>query len=78
MKYLIVLLVVGTAIWLWRSNRHEERSHTAAPPKKPQPKGAATVIVACQHCGLHLPKADAIQGAQGYYCDTEHRRHHEG
>jgi len=26
----------------------------------------------CQHCGLHIPKQEAIQEGQSYYCSQEH------
>jgi uncharacterized protein len=29
--------------------------------------------VACAHCGIHLPRAEAVSGQKGLYCSTEHR-----
>lgn len=77
MKYLVVLLVLGTAIWLWRSNRHAERSKSSSPPKKEPPQGNTHMVV-CQHCGVHLPETEATQGIRGYYCDPQHRSATEG
>ena len=32
-------------------------------------------MVACAHCGLHLPQPDAVEGEGGrHYCSAEHRR----
>jgi uncharacterized protein len=36
-------------------------------------------MVACAHCGLHLPAAEALPGGQGeHYCSLEHRVAGEG
>lgn len=84
MKYLLVLGVVLFGIWLWRHNRQAEarerqdaRSAPLAPDRSAAPRGA-TEMVACAHCGLHLPLADTEPGAQGRYCSPAHRRAHEG
>lgn len=31
-------------------------------------------MVACRHCGLHLPASDALAGPDGPYCSAEHLR----
>jgi uncharacterized protein len=66
-RLLFFALVVGVVWWLLRS-----RSRPAAPP----PPGASTPapMVACAHCGLHLPQSDAPADAAGrYYCSEAHR-----
>lgn len=74
MKYLLVLLVVVIAIGIWRSKRRvaaaaAERPSTAPALKKPQ------AMIACAHCGLHLPLADAVTNTSGQaFCSAEHRR----
>ncbi|MDO8904171.1 PP0621 family protein [Hydrogenophaga sp.] len=75
MKYLLVLAVILVAIYIWRNNRLRSdddkparkapRSNKLAPP---------TVMVACRHCGTHLPEAEAVKGRQGTYCSDEHLR----
>jgi len=76
MKYLLVLMVVSVAIWLWRKNRREEMQERATPPKKAAPPavGAPQAMVRCAHCGLHLPATDALPGPGGVYCSAAHRR----
>lgn len=73
MKYLLVLGVIAGAIWLWRHNREQAIKAQA----KPSPARSTKTMVACQHCGVHLPQADATPGTQGYYCGPEHQRQHE-
>ena len=80
MKYLLVLLVIVIAVGIWRNRRRAE--HLAAqrqarevgrrlPPQQD--------MVACAHCGLHLPRSDALvqnTAAQArYYCCEQHRAH---
>ena len=71
MKYLLVLAVVLVAAWIWRQRRSEEQQ--AAPPPR-RPPAVATPMVACRHCGLHLPLDQAVAGRHGHYCCAEHLR----
>jgi len=78
MKYLMVLMVVAVAIWIWRNNRREEiRSATA--PQRPRAVPGPQAMVRCAHCGLHLPAADAVAGrGSSSYCSDAHRQAAEG
>jgi uncharacterized protein len=79
MKYLLVLGVVLFAIWLWRHNRATETRNQEAqrPPPQPHPP-AVPNMVACAHCGVHLPQPDAVAGQRGHYCSQAHRQAREG
>jgi uncharacterized protein len=77
MKYLLVLAVVVVAIWLWRKARREELQSGTPPPPPPAPGAIAPpqAMLRCAHCGLHLPAADAVRGADGaVYCSAAHRQ----
>ncbi|MDR3065714.1 MULTISPECIES: PP0621 family protein [Comamonas] len=72
MKFLLVLLVVIVAVGIWRSKRRAE-----AVPHSPPASALKTAqtMVACAHCGLHLPQADAVTDTSGQsFCSAEHRR----
>lgn len=70
MKYLVLLLIVVAGIWWIRQQRR---------PRPPADnKTGPSVMVPCQHCGIHVPEADAVRGAQGLYCTAAHRDTHEG
>ncbi len=75
MKFALVIAVVLVAVWIWRNNRQSERNDTpgtaARRPASPAP------MVACAHCGLHLPQDEAVRGQRGVYCCHEHRRQAE-
>ena len=78
MKYVLVLLVVLVAAWV-ALGRHRGRGEPrdtakAAPPPKPAPGTAPQAMVACAHCGVHLPAADALVDPQARrYCSEAHR-----
>lgn len=81
MKYLLVVLVVLFAIWLWRHNRREPPQQTHRQPPPPAAFLAPPQdMVACAHCGLHLPLNDAVPGARVgvYYCGQAHRLQGDG
>jgi uncharacterized protein len=73
MKYLIWLFVVMGAIWWLRQQRTDNTTGQAS-PSHPQTQ----TMVACTHCGVHLPEGDALRGSDGVYCSDAHRQRHEG
>jgi len=79
MKYLLVLAVVLVAFWVWRNNRLTggDPHQPPANRKPPAPRPPVT-MVACRHCGTHLPENETVHGRLGVYCSTEHRHLGEG
>ena len=75
MKYLLVLLVIVVAVGIWRNKRRAELAERKAAAPRPAPAlKQPQNMVACAHCGLHLPQADAVtDGENHYYCSAEHR-----
>ena len=80
MKYLVLLVVLVLAYGWWSSQRRTDmRSkadtarHHATPPL-PAPQD----MVACTHCGLHVPRAEALTQGTAHYCCAEHRPPHAG
>ncbi|WP_298208901.1 PP0621 family protein [Acidovorax sp.] len=72
MKYLVLFVVLAVAIGIWRSRRTEE---DAAPkPSKSPPLALPQDMLACAHCGVHIPKAEAVMLGNQAYCCTEHRQ----
>lgn len=70
MKYLLVLLVVAVGLWLLLRPRRAQPTEPARRPPAPQPAD----MVACAHCDLRLPRAEAVFDAQGHaFCDEAHR-----
>jgi uncharacterized protein len=72
MKYLLVILVVGVVLWLMFGMKRR----VDKPPPQPGNRSAGQLpkMVACAHCGVHLPDKDAPHDAEGRpYCSDAHR-----
>lgn len=72
MKYLLVVAVVLVAFWIWRNNRRQEQAQRQT-MRPPAPPSIPVRMVACRHCGTHLPETEAIAGSRGVYCSQAHR-----
>lgn len=69
MKYLVLLIVLTVAVGIWRSRRSADDT-PRQPPCQPAPPQD---ILACAHCGVHIPKAEALMLGNQAYCCQEHR-----
>ncbi len=74
MKYLLLLVVLAVAGFIFFGRRRpppapgKPSARTARDPQAPQ------VMLACAHCGVHLPQAEARMDAAGHaYCSDAHR-----
>ncbi|HSV71810.1 MAG TPA: PP0621 family protein [Methylibium sp.] len=68
MKYLLLVAVVLVVWWLLRARPARPR-----PPTAPPPPADPQAMVRCRHCGLHLPRDEAVAGDDGPYCSDAHR-----
>lgn len=66
MKYLLVLVVVVVVLWLLLGRR------PAASSRRPRGDGAES-MVRCAHCGIHLPRSEALLIGGHTYCSPAHR-----
>jgi uncharacterized protein len=73
MKYLVLLIVLAVAVGIWRSRRPPAPHSTKSAPRAP---ALPQDMVACDHCGVHVPRADALVLGHHAYCCAEHRRQH--
>lgn len=70
---IIVAVVVGLAMWFLKGRRK------GAPPSAGagaagKPAAEPAPMVACAHCGVHLPRPEASFDAEGRtYCGDAHR-----
>ncbi len=73
LKWLLVVVIVVVAFYLWRSAR-ERDSDRPAPVAKPPAKANTSPqeMVRCAHCGVHLPRQDAYLNGPNLYCSTDH------
>ncbi len=72
---ILLLIVVVVAWWLFgRAARLRERDAARrAPPGAPPAPGAVQDMVACAHCGVHLPRGEAVLDGERSYCGQPHR-----
>lgn len=70
MKYLVLLVVLVLGYAWWRSQRHAE----TPPPRRSTPAATPQDMVACAHCGVHLPRTEALTHGPRSYCCAEHQR----
>jgi uncharacterized protein len=68
-RVLLLLAVVFAVVWLVRGGRRRGALRDAPPPPVP----AQEEMVACSHCGLHLPRGEALPAAGGHFCSEAHR-----
>jgi uncharacterized protein len=66
-RLLLVALAVLALVWLLRRALRARQ----APPGA---AGAPGELVACAHCGVNLPRAEARGAGDGLYCSEEHAR----
>ncbi len=70
MLKILLLIVVGVIAYavLKKYSRSVQ-----GPPGKPQVR-AAEDMVRCAHCGVNLPRSEAIYSQGEFYCSVEHQK----
>ena len=69
MKFLIVVLVVGVIGWLLLRGRKAERPAARSPTRE----SGLQAMVQCAHCGVHLPRGEALLDHRGAFCSKSHQ-----
>ena len=74
MKYLVVVVILLVVYLLWRSKRTDTRPGADPSAAAAPPAALPLDMVRCEFCSLHLPRSEALPGANGnLYCSQEHR-----
>lgn len=80
-RVLIIAALIGLVAW-WAMSRLRARDARDDAEHTRRERGAGRrngrrgpqAMVACAHCGVHLPRAEAVaDGAGRLYCGDEHR-----
>ena len=72
MKFFLVAAVVLFVLWLVRSG---ERVRGPGGSRHGARREQAPVeMTQCAHCGVHLPRNEALSGPGGAYCSEAHRQ----
>jgi uncharacterized protein len=64
-RLILLGLAVLVVVWLVRRALRERQGSAPLAPGE---------LVACAHCGVHLPRAEARSAPGGAYCSEEHAR----
>ena len=71
--FLLAVFYVRRA--LQRGPRREEtRDSTAEAGQNHAPSDEIEQMVACAHCGVHVPESEGVMGGGHFFCSEEHRR----
>ena len=72
-RLILIAVAVLIVVWLLRRALSRPPSGGSAPPpgEAGEQKGD---LVACAHCGVNLPRAEARSAGGRYYCSEEHWR----
>ena len=77
MKYLLLLAIIVAILFIAKRGRSGARKADAQPRGGAQPTGKAQTeqeaLLACAHCGVHLPVAETLPGRGGVFCGEAHR-----
>ncbi len=65
--FFVLLAVAAYVAWTW-ARRSAPRGGAAPRVDAPQ------AMVGCAHCGLHLPRQEALPMGERFYCCEDHRR----
>ena len=75
MKSLVVIVAL-VVLWLLLRGLFRRARGEGQSPSKP-PAAAPQAMLACAHCGVHLPRDEALPGRGGVFCGEAHRAAYE-
>lgn len=81
-RILIILGLIALGLWILRKALGRPDANKASGASDAKPAGAAKKkkdppaldLIACGHCGLHLPRTEAIWRADQPFCCEDHAR----
>jgi uncharacterized protein len=74
LRLLILVGLVAIVVMLVMKFKRGISGSASAPPPKPNAPPQPAEMVACAHCGVHLPRPDALFDPAGRpYCGEPHR-----
>lgn len=77
----LILIVVLALVVIWWLRGLRRPAPPAASRRGREAAMKSQAMVPCAHCGVHLPRTEAVAGAPGtgvHYCSEAHRLAAEG
>ena len=65
-KLLLLVIAAAVVYFLVTAFARKRAASSASPPVE--------TMVGCAHCGVNLPRSEALEAAGRFYCSEEHRR----
>ena len=72
MSKILVFLFLALAVYL------AIKAVTCGKRGRKKTETRAENMVACAHCGVNLPRSEALEADANWFCGEEHRRLHAG
>jgi uncharacterized protein len=70
MKFVLFAFAVLVLLWLLRGGG----ARRAPPPQRPRADvPTPQAMLTCAHCGVHMPRDEALPGRGGVFCGDVHR-----
>lgn len=73
-----ILLIFGGMLLARIMSQHNAREQAQprrqAPPRRAAPAKPPEAMVRCAHCGIHLPRSEAVLIQGQTWCSTEHAK----
>ena len=78
MRFVLLILLVLLVVWAVRAVQRRIDVPKAPPtPASPDAPAEEELMLSCMHCGLHLPRGEALPGRGGVFCGEAHRNEYE-
>jgi uncharacterized protein len=71
MKWLLLLAVIALVMWWTGAGRNARQAQVRQAARR---RAAPEAMVACAHCGVHLPRGEAVADGQALFCSAAHRQ----
>ena len=72
-RVLVLIALVVAAVWLIRRALRPKPPHAGKADGAPG-TAVSGELVACAHCGLNLPRGEALPAGVELYCSEDHAR----
>ena len=78
----LLLLLVAVVLVVWWIKRLTRPDEPPTGPAAPDAGSATAIsresILACVHCGVHVPSSEALMLGDRPFCSEAHRQAHQG
>jgi len=71
LKILLLIVILFVVVMAFRAYKRVQ----SRPESPPAPADQVETMVRCAHCGVNLPRSEAILSQGDFYCCPEHQQH---